>query len=254
MRFAIMMRSAVAGALVLPLAACLGDGEGALGLRPNASILAEAPRRVAVFGGNVVVTGPEGYCVDPGSVQKQRDAAFALLASCTHMGRAPQSNVWPAVVTVSVLGRDAGAAQPTAARLAAPWANSGVIDQIDSDGISLIQLERGGDALLPGGDPRHWRGALVINDHMIGLAVYGEAGSGMRAGTGRALLIAAAEAMRDASPRKRAVQADAPATPAKVQTAAPDGEDAKASPKLSRKARPGRELKSLVQGLFRKPA
>ncbi len=204
------MRAAICGALILPLAACVVGGEGAMGLLPKGGKAAEAPRGVAFFGGDVVVTGPSGYCVDPGSVQQRRDAAFALLASCSHLGRTAGDTVPPAVITVSVLARDAAATAPTASRLAAPWANAGVVQKIDAEGISLIQLKRGGDTLLPGGDPRHWRGAMVTNGHMIGLAAYGNAGS--RAQTGRDLLITTSRAMRDASPRRPVIQTAAPSS------------------------------------------
>ncbi len=210
-----MMRAATCGALILPFAACVSGGGGAMGQLSEGSKTTEAPRAIAFFGGAVVVTGPAGYCVDPGSVQQRRDAAFALLASCGHMGRAAGDKVRPAVITVSVLARDASAAPPTASRLAAPWANAGVARQIDADGISLIQLERGGDTLLPGGDPRHWRGAMLINGHMIGLAAYGSIGSGARAG--RDILIATSRAMLNASPRRSIAAAPAsPATPPRV--------------------------------------
>jgi len=131
------------------------------------------------------------------------------------LGRIAGDTVPPAVITVSVLARDAAATAPTASRLAAPWANAGVVQKIDADGISLIQLERGGDTLLPGGDPRHWRGAMLINGHMVGLAAYGGSGSGARAG--RDILIATSRAMLKASPRRALAAAPAsPATPRRV--------------------------------------
>ncbi len=195
-----MLRAAICGALILPFAACVGGGGGAVGQLSKGGKPAEAPRGIAFFGGDVVVTGPAGYCVDPGSVQQRRDAAFALLASCSHLGRAAGDTVPPAVITVSVLARDASAAPPTASRLAAPWANAGVAQKIDAGDISLIQLERGGDTLLPGGDPRHWRGAMLINGHMVGLAAYGGTGSGVR--EGRDILISTSRAMLKSSPRR----------------------------------------------------
>lgn len=220
-----------------------------MGLMPKGG---EAPRRVSFFSSDVVAGGPDGYCVDPASVQKRRDAGFALLASCAHMGRTPAAGVPPAIVTVSVLARDAGVQQPTAARLAAPWDNAGVAEQIDRDGIALIRLERGGNTHLPGGDPRHWRGALVINGHMIGLAAYGEAGSGVGGTLGRDLLIGVATAMREASPRKRPAEPAAAASPARLPSAAPEAGQAKAL--LQRPAKPTHGAKSMFRGLFRKPA
>lgn len=195
------MRVALAAVLILPLAAC--GGEGAMGSSPKG----EAPRQVALFDGEVVVAGPEGYCVDPDSVQRSRGARFALVAGCANLGRTFANDVTPAVVTVSVLPHDGDAEQPSARRLAGPWQASGVLQEIDGDDIALIQLERGGDGLLPGGDPRHWRGAMVINGHMIGLAAYGGAGSAVTGKAGKDVLTKTAKAMRAAS-LKREVSKD----------------------------------------------
>ncbi|MFX0545161.1 dihydroxy-acid dehydratase [Roseovarius sp. S1116L3] len=250
-----LARGAMVCALILPLAACLG-GEGVMKATEGADKQIEAPRRAAFFGGDVVVAGPGGYCIDPGSVQTGRNAAFALLASCAHLGSLTAGSVPPAVITVSVLGRDPDAEQPSASRLAKPWANAGVIDQIDGDGISLIQLERGGDTLLPGGDPRYWRGAMLINGHVIGLAAYGDVGSGLRAGPGRDLLIDVAEAMLDASPTRRAGPEPA-APPNQVDAAATDSQR-DPQPALAMLADGGgaapRGFKSILSGLFRNPA
>lgn len=193
------IRAGVMGALLLPLAACLGGG-GAMGGASKPA--AEAPRQVAFFDGDVIVAGPMGYCVDPDSVQRKGNDRFALLAGCVSLGRTFADKVTPAVVTVSVLPQSRVAQQPTADRLAAPWAHAGVLRKIEGDGLSLVQLARGGDALLPGGDPRHWRGAMMINGHMIGFAAYGGAGSAVAGEAGRNVLIATAKAMRAASPQQ----------------------------------------------------
>ncbi len=72
-----MMRAALVAALILPLAACLG-GEGGLRLagKPEG-----AQRSAAFFRGDVIVTGPPGYCVDPKSVQRKADSGFAPMAT-----------------------------------------------------------------------------------------------------------------------------------------------------------------------------
>ncbi len=227
-------------------------------LIPDSEKTKAAPRSASFFGGDVIVTGPHGYCIDPASVQRGGGAGFALMASCAHMGSAagsiPDGDVPPAVVTVSVLARDGRAQQPSARRLAAPWANAGVIRQIDGDGISLIQLERGGDTQLPGGDARHWRGAMLINGHVIGLAAYGEAGSGVAEKAGYDILVDVAGAMLDASPVRRAMP-PAP-RPEPVQTTAREtaGDTPARTAVRQRGNTPQRGLKSMMSGLFRNPA
>ncbi|MFD0859733.1 hypothetical protein [Roseovarius aquimarinus] len=237
--------------MILSLAACIG-GEGISRVVPESETRTEAPRRIAFYSGDVVVAGPEGYCVDVNSIQKGGGAAFALLANCGHLGTLFADDVPPAVVTVSVLARDGRAEQPSAERLARAWKNAGVTRMVNGDGISLIQLARGGDSLLPGGDPRHWRGAMLINGHMIGLAAYGGTGSGLHGKAGHDLLVATAEAMLSGSPHRRAVPPPAP-RPEAPQSTAP--EDAAEAPRARpRTARPQTGLNSFLAGLFRDPA
>lgn len=194
-----ILRAALVAALALPLAACL-DGGGAFGLAAKSGSKApEARRSATFFRGNFIVTGPPGYCIDPKSVQRKAASGFALLASCGHLSATPTGYVPAAVITVSVLPRDARARMPSAARLAAPWADVGVAQQIDAEGIALIQVEKGGDSLLPAGDPRHWRGAMLINGHLIGLAVYGDAGANVAGDAGQVLLMNTAKAMQAAN-------------------------------------------------------
>lgn len=233
-----MRRAALAVALALPLGAC----DGAMGLGSNAGGAPSAAMRSAAFyGGDVIVTGPPGYCIDPESLRRSTDSGFALMAGCGHLSDAPSGVVPPAVITVSVLPRDARAQMPTADAIAAPWAHAGVAQRIDGDGIALIQVAKGGNSRLPEGDPRHWRGAMLIGGHLVGLAVYGKVKSGVAGAAGKALLTATAEAMLDDASR-------APAQGARP----PQADAAKGNP--SSAARPRRGLKSIVTGLFRKPA
>ncbi len=195
-----ILRAALVAALLLPLAACLG-GEGAAGLTSKPGSKApEAQRSAAFFRGDVIVTGPPGYCVDPKSVQRRAGSGFALLASCGHLSAAAIGYVPAAVITMSVLPRDPRVQMPTAAQLAGPWVDVGVAQQIDAEGIALIQVARGGNNLLPAGDPRHWRGAMLIGGHLIGLAVYGDAGANVSGDAGKMLLIDTAKAILAANP------------------------------------------------------
>lgn len=193
-------------ALILPLAACLPDttGEAALGFgkAPETATGLNLPvlPRIELFRGAVVVAGPRGYCIDRQSLRRNATGAFVLIASCESLtGKAGQP-VAPAVMTVSVVPDTQGAAPPSAASLAALARPADVLQSAEADGLSVVQLASGGDRLLPMGDPRHWRGGMVINGHIIGLAVYGPAGSAVSGDAGRALLTALAETLRRLSP------------------------------------------------------
>jgi hypothetical protein len=103
-------------------------------------------------------------------------------------------------MTVSVLPRAASAQAPDAQAMARALAPAKVRVAPEKDGLAVVQVMQGGDAALPGGDPVHWRAGLVINGHLVGLAVYGPAGQGVSGSEGQALLQALARAIRAASP------------------------------------------------------
>ena len=181
--------------LILPLAACL---EGVPGAGSGASALS----RVMFYGGDVTVAGPRGYCIDPQSVKRGQSGSFALLASCESLTGTAGVVVDPAVLTVSVLPHQAGVTQPDSAEMARALSPDKVLRGYDGDGISLVHVATGGRAVLPTGDPSYWRAGMVINDHLIGLAVYGPEGGVVANDAGRNLLMAMAEELRAQSPAR----------------------------------------------------
>lgn len=192
--------------LILPLAACLSEETGTGGLsflspadqaRPAE---AEVLRRVSLFGGDVVVEGPDGYCIDQQSLKKRSNGSFVLIASCESLSGRIGAEVAHAVVTVSILPRRLNAEIPTTADILASSPSTRVLAAEDGDGISLIQFASGGDRLLPEGDPRFWRAGMLINGHVVGLAVYGPKGSSLSGPAGRRMLIDLAETMLTLSP------------------------------------------------------
>lgn len=103
-------------------------------------------------------------------------------------------------MTVQVQRRPLQQEPPDAKMLAEAVAPLRVLSREDGDGISLIQLAEGGDAALPGSDPKHWRGTMMINGHALALSLYAPEGSDAAGREGRGLLIAFAEAILEASP------------------------------------------------------
>ena len=145
--------------------------------------------------GAVELTAPRGYCIDEGSLRRiGGGGGFALVASCESLTGTPGLAVDPALMTVSVLARDAPAQAPVAARLAAAVAPAPVGATGEADGLAYAQVLEGGETILPGGDPKHWRGARVVGDRLVGLAVYAPADSPLGRGgaEGRRLLSALA--------------------------------------------------------------
>ena len=203
-------------ALVLPLAACLGEGTGEAGLgflsppedsaALGSSVLTKAP----LYNGRVVVAGPDGYCIDGSSLSRGSGGSVVLIASCDALAGKAASSVDPAILTVSIAPRRPGAQQPSAVDLAQSTAPAKVLASEDGDGISLILLASGGNTVLTDGDPRYWRAGMMINGHVISIAAYTPQDS---ATSGKALIMALAENLLELSPIKDFTPtAKAPAT------------------------------------------
>jgi hypothetical protein len=182
------------------LSACMSEsGIGGLGLLESESDKATAIHELPLYGGDVVVRAPNGYCVDMAHVTRRPAATVAPLASCSSLTGEGFSPVEPAFMTVSVLSKRTRAEQPRAADLAATFAPAEVTAVEDGDGVALVRVSDGGQSRLPEGDPRHWRGAMEINGHLVGLALYAPSGSDLTGAAGRRLVLALAESLREAS-------------------------------------------------------
>ncbi len=175
----------------------------------SANLAANAPRPAHSFAvterelvaGKLVVRGPQGYCLDRRSIRTGASGGFALLASCAALGgEASGLGVEPVLMTVQVQPQLIRRGQASAAGLSEALAGRDPVYEDDGDGMSFVQLARGGDALIPNGEPKHWRAALSVNGQLIGLALYSEKGGAAATRTGKLLLIAFAEAILEASP------------------------------------------------------
>lgn len=216
------LRAGLAACALVALSGCLSEAQlGELGLGRSlggsktvtqaaggAQAAPERPKvaplkQAALAGGKVVVRGPRGYCVDPGSLRRGFTGGFALIAACnTIAGELSGADVEPVVMTVQVQPSLTKREAPLAASLAAAMAPAPALQKIDGDGVTLVHLAAGGDKGLPKGDPKHWRGAMMVNGYLVGFAVYAPRGSAMAGARGKRLILDLAENLRDASPVK----------------------------------------------------
>lgn len=173
-------------------AALLGPLAGCLAVEPAP----QAPLRAVALGdGALTVTAPRGYCVDRSSLRGP-SGRVVLLASCERLTGMPGVAVEPAVMTVSILPQAEDAPAPTPEGLARAVAPARVGQSGVMGDLAYAQVIRGDTAPLPGGDPRHWRGARVVAGHLVGLALYAPEGSALGGAEGRALLLALSEGVR----------------------------------------------------------
>ncbi|MDF0600643.1 hypothetical protein P1J78_07875 [Psychromarinibacter sp. C21-152] len=170
-------RAAVAGLAVLGLAACGGFG------------LSRPPETVAVAGGDVVIGGPQGYCIDRPGSRLTGESPFVLLGSCASIARdagadAPRQ---PGVLTatVSAPGEGPGFAETvpqlesflSSAPGRAALARDGRPESVEvlstrRDGAALIIHLRDTSAnVVPGTDPTYWRGLFEANGRLVTVSV-----------------------------------------------------------------------------------
>lgn len=181
---------------VLALSGCVGVESGASD---------DALQQVSLFKGEVVVAGPRGYCVDGAQLRRGSFGAFVPIASCESLSGQAGIGVEPVLMTVSVLPRQDSRAMPDAAEIAASMAEDKPLEMIDGDGVSIVHFATGGERALPGGDPRYWRAGMIVNGHLLGLAVYAPKDSPLAGGQGKRLISDLAEGLRNRSPQMRAV-------------------------------------------------
>ncbi|WP_375688477.1 hypothetical protein [Pseudooceanicola sp. LIPI14-2-Ac024] len=213
------LRALIACVLLTGLPACLdatAGGEGSLFAvvstlsRPIGDPLPQAP----IAGGEILVKGPEGYCVDGSSLDNRATGGFAMLASCYVMtGGKSGPQVAPVVMTVAASPLDPAVGVPSRDALAGAFAPAPVLARSQVRGVTLVHLGTGGDTRVPQADPRHWRGAMELNGFLVLFAVYGPQNSTEAGKGGSALLLELADALRAAKPApgpERTAQAPAP--------------------------------------------
>ncbi len=208
------MRNGLIAALALALAGCVGTGLGG------------GTRALAVAGGAVTVTGPQGYCVDRSASRDSASGAFVLLGSCASLtgSRAAGQPQRPAILTASVgplsaEGTDVAAALPAmaeffqssagrAALSRAGAADTVAVDQIStSDGVLYLHLS---DQALASGqavEAGYWRALTGIRGRIVTLAVLSPTRGPLGVSEQRAVLDQFVARMRAANPATVAVAA-----------------------------------------------
>ncbi|MEM7732375.1 MAG: hypothetical protein AAF280_06265 [Pseudomonadota bacterium] len=192
------VRGALALMMVFSLSGCLGSDFAGFGA--GGDVQRDVLRTTTLYDGDVVVVGPPGYCIDKKSMRKRKTQGFVILASCESLSGVRGQEVEPVIMTLTVLPDRAGVTRPRAAAVAASMPDLQVIDSVDLNELSLVHFASGGNAAFQGKDPKHWRGALAINGHLIGLALYARQGSSAAEEDGQDLLVALAQNTKANSP------------------------------------------------------
>lgn len=136
--------------------------------------------------GKIVVSGPDGYCIDARTLRNSASGGFAAIASCNILSGGTQGPfVEPVLVTVTVSRADNGA--PALEDLAAALQTE-LLQTRELSAIDAGQMATGGQSAFAGSAARHWRGAFVLDRHLIGIALYAPEGSPLLGAQGAAFL------------------------------------------------------------------
>ena len=144
--------------------------------------------RASLADGDVVVAGPEGYCIDAETRSTGPQRGFAVIASCHILidGRSGRE-VPPMLVTVTVGPRGDTTDLPTPEALAKA-AGAQIIGSETTSGRVAVHLDSGGETMFAGSDPRYWRGAFLQGERLVGLALYAPENSSLAGERGKVML------------------------------------------------------------------
>lgn len=179
------------------LAGCSGDGGGGLSFAaPNgepegAQIGPAIPKAKStqLAQGDVTVKAPDGYCVDETSVVSNLAGSSVILGKCSALDGKGASAETSAIMTVSVSPRrDATSSAPTPEDLAQSVAPASVLSSQQTGALSLVHVANGGDDIFAPADPKHWRGATMLDTRLVLLGLYAPKGAPMAENAGAALM------------------------------------------------------------------
>ncbi len=168
-------------------------------------------RDASLAGGQVMVSGPSGYCIDPKTLRSSRETGFAAIASCRILSDGKKGpKVEPMLMTISVGPLVPDEILPSGEEIAS-YFDASLLSKHGSEKLTLAHLGARGDSVLENGDARHWRGAFFHGGHLVGLALYAPKGSRLAGDAGADYIMYVVKHIRSSSqiaPVKTAANTD----------------------------------------------
>ncbi len=149
----------------------------------------DAPTEVAVTQDLIVITGPEGYCVDPTATRSSEDTGFVLMGNCAAIANSRRvvQPATPAVLTAAVAAPSAGGRLADSmggldaffrsedglrlvSRAGDPSTVTILETLIDGD-VFLLNASDSSEGAIEGVQPDYWRAYLDIGDRLATLSV-----------------------------------------------------------------------------------
>lgn len=187
--------------------------------------------------GKVTLVAPAGHCIDTTMLRQEADGGFALLPRCNLMHGPHLFGRNRAAVITATIGPAQGAEAPTTAELAQTAEGAKLLYYDDKGLLPLVRLQWSGQSAMggSGASDEHWRGAFVINNYVVVLALYAPDGSSLLGPAGAKLLTEMTRLSQQAStitaPQPEAISAREETAPRLAQRSAATA--------LRPKARPG---------------
>lgn len=150
---------------------------------------ADAPREVAVTGDLIVVTGPEGYCVDPTATRDNGDTGFVLMGNCAVIANSRRATqpATPAVLTAAVAeASDGGRLSDSMADLdsffrsddglrlisrSGDAATVTILETLVEGDVFLLHAEDTSEGAIDGVQDVYWRAYLDVGNRLATLSV-----------------------------------------------------------------------------------
>jgi hypothetical protein len=181
---------AVTGCSAIPEAGFSFASSGEQGAGTSSTSSTATHSQASFAKGNVTLVAPRGYCIDSTTLRQNASGGFALLPRCNFL----QGSSWfgrnKAAVITATIGKTNEAAAPSTADLARTAEGAKLLYYDDKGLLPLVRLQWQGHSVTgsSGASADHWRGAFVLNDHLVVLALYAPEGSELLGRPGADLL------------------------------------------------------------------
>jgi hypothetical protein len=161
-----------------------------IGSQPRLAVPAKTRTQASFAEGKVTLVAPSGHCIDTTMLRQETDGGFALLPRCNLLHGAQLFGRNRAAVITATIGPAQGSDAPSTADLARTATGSKLVYYDDKGLLPLVRLHWPGHSAMrgSGASDEHWRGAFVVNDHLVVLALYAPEGSDLLGPAGARLL------------------------------------------------------------------
>ncbi|MFV1601426.1 MULTISPECIES: hypothetical protein [unclassified Phaeobacter] len=131
--------------------------------------------RMSFASDTIHLVPPAGFCIDPRMTGHRAEGGFAIVVPCSSLRPGPASRN-RALITVAVGPAGPADAALTSADLLKTAPGARLVAERNDMMLPLVKLNMP-DHRARGASPVHWRGAFVLNDQLVAVALYAPSGS-----------------------------------------------------------------------------